>query len=171
MGVCLALTYLWRNDLRQPGPGPVTHDGSRFERHEPGDCGDDSDYCDWLHCGRSSVQDHRTASATEVGTNASHVELGSGPFLVPTPNRELALFAAKHKLYYRLTSNRERAVLSRCFRDNCTERATKRHKEKENEILCMVQRAIARSREQYDRADRVQAPGQSRQAQLRCQRT
>src|SRR5438876_10388842 len=44
-------------------------------------------------------------------------------------------------------------------------------KEKENEILCMVQRAIARNRERYDRADRVQAPGQSRQAQLRCQRT
>src|SRR5205807_6876426 len=35
-----------------------------------------------------------------------------------------------HKLYYRLTSNRERAVLGRCFRDNCPERGEKTSRRK-----------------------------------------
>src|SRR5213080_4496259 len=83
MGVCLALTYLWRNDLRQPGPGPVTHDGSRFERHEPGDCGDDSDYCDWLYRRRAGLQDHRTPTAAEVGIDQPR-RTGQRPVLSPT---------------------------------------------------------------------------------------
>src|SRR5438445_192120 len=76
MGIRLALAHFRGNDLRQPGPWAVAHDGPRPERHEPGHRRDDSDHCDWLHRRRAGLQDHRTPTAAEVGIDPSHVESG-----------------------------------------------------------------------------------------------